>query len=396
MSTNVDLSVKDRTDRSNLVDWLGLGDMVTIVTEQLLAPVEGTHRAMGRRWFRMAGRSAEPEAQAIDGLTASAYRAMRLGGSAVGSTVSVVSELASDHVRLPPVWETAKGRYVQSIFNAVWGDKLEEVESPLRIKLCMRDIDGSPVSINPASLRGAFPNHTRRLVVLLHGLGETEHSWRSDGLTAMAAGLEADGFTVLELRYNTGRPIVDNGMDLADFLEAVQRSWPVPVEEVALVGHSMGALVAQRAVMHAHASGHLWADLATHLVAIGAPHLGSGIEKGVHALSMGLGYLEETRPVASFLESRSAGIKDLRYGANHRPDAVQYHIVAGVITTEPDHPLGVLFGDLVVTMRSAIGRGRHSEPRSSNELVLGGRGHGDLPLDPEVVSHTRRWLTAGQ
>ncbi len=370
--------------------------MIAIATEQLSAPVEGVHRAVGRRWFRLAGRSVDPGGRAIDGLTASVYRSVRFGGSAVGSTISVVSELASDHVRLPPVWETAKGRYVQSVFNAVWGDKLEAVESPLSIKLGVRDIDGSPVPITPASLRRAFPSPTPRLVVMLHGLGETERCWRSDGGTGMAGGLEADGFTVLGLRYNTGRTIVDNGLDLAELLEAVRTSWPIPVEEVAVIGHSMGALVAQRAVMHAQASGHLWPDLAAHLVAIGAPHLGSAIEKGVHGLSKGLGLLDEGRPVASFLESRSAGIKDLRYGANHRSDAVQYHVIAGAITTEPDHLLGVLFGDLVVSISSAIGRVRRQQSHSSNELVLGGRNHANLPLDPVVISHTRRWLSAGE
>ncbi len=392
MSTSHNLLDNDQSGRTNLVDWLGVGDMITIATEQVSAPVEGMHRAISERWFGFVGPWVDSEWRAVDGLTASAYRTVRLAGSAVGSTISAASELASDYVRLPPVWETAKGRYVQSIFNGVWGDKLENDESPLRIRLGLRDLDGSPVPVTPMSLRRAFPNPTGRLVVMLHGFGETERCWRSDGGRTLAAGLEADGFTVLGVRYNTGRTVMDNGSGLADLLEAVRTVWPVPVDEVALIGHSMGGLVAQSAVVDAQSSGIRWGDLATHLVAIGTPHLGSPIEKGVHGISEALGLFKETRPLASFLETRSAGLKDLRYGVNHRPDGVQYHIIAGVITTEPTHPLGVLVGDLVVRVNSAIGRGRQNQAPSANVLVFGGQTHANLLHDPEVIFHTRGWL----
>jgi pimeloyl-ACP methyl ester carboxylesterase len=385
----------DRSGQTNLVDWLGVGDMITIATEQVSAPVEGIHRAISGRWFERAGSWIGPEGHTVDGLTASLYRTVRLGGLAVGSTVSIASGLASDHVTLPPVWETTKGRYVQSIFNGVWGDKLENNESPLRIRLSVRDLDGSPIAMTPMSLQRAFPNPTGRLVVMLHGFGETERCWRFDDSTALVSGLEADGFTVLGLRYNTGRSIADNGSDLADFLEAVHTLWPVPVDEFALIGHSMGGLVAQSAVVDAQSSAHPWVGVATHLVAIGAPHLGSHIEQGVHGISKGLGLLKETRPLASFVGSRSAGIKDLRYGVNHRPDGVQYHIIAGAISTEPNHPLGFLVGDLVVRVSSAIGRGRQHQAASSNMLVVGGQSHANLLHDTEAISHTRRWLTPG-
>jgi pimeloyl-ACP methyl ester carboxylesterase len=394
VNTSQELLARRRSSRTNLVDWLGVGDLITVATEQLVAPVEGMHRAISGRWFGLAEARVGREIRVVDGLATSVYRTIRLGGLAVGSTISVTSELASDHVALPPVWETAKGRYVQSIFNAVWGDKLENDESPLGIELGLRELNGSPVPITRASLRRAFPNPTGRLVVMLHGLGETEHCWRSEDDTTLAAGLQADGFTPLGLRYNSGRPVADNGSDLADLLEAVRTEWPVSVDEVVLIGHSMGGLVAQNAVVGAQSSGHRWVGLVTHLVAIGAPHLGSTVEKGVHGLSEGLKLFEETRPLAYFLESRSAGIKDLRYGVNDRPDGVQYHVIAGVVTREPNHPLGVLVGDLVVRVNSAIGRRREEQSPSSNVLVIGGQNHANLCHDPEVISHTRRWLAS--
>ncbi len=377
---------------ANLDDWRGVGDMIAITTQRVVAPVEGMHRAIVGRWLGVAGPRVEPARRLVDGLTASIYQTVRLGGSAVGSTISVVSEMASSRVTLPPVWETPRGRYVQSIFNGVFGDRLEADASPVRIDLSLRDLNGIPISTAPTSLSRAFPTPTGRLAVMLHGLGETERCWRSDNTATLTEGLEADGFTVLRPRYNTGRAITENGSEVAGLLETVQQSWPVPVTELVLIGHSMGGLVARSAVVAARASGHEWADLATHLVSIGAPHLGSPIEKGVEGVSKGLGLFKETRPLTAFLDGRSAGIKDLRHGVDTRPEGVQYHVIAGAVTTQPSHPLGVIVGDLVVRVGSALGQGRHRRVESSDVLVLGGRHHGGLCHDPEAVSHIREWL----
>jgi pimeloyl-ACP methyl ester carboxylesterase len=366
--------------------------MLAITTEQVTVAAEGMHRAIVDRWFGILGTRVEPARRLVDDLTALTYRTVRFGASAVAATISLGSELADSRASLRPVWETTRGRYVQSIFNGVWGDRLEDDRSPLRIALGLRDVEGSPISISSTSLLEAFPDATRRLVVLLHGFGETERCWRSEDPT-LAEGLRADGFSVLRPRYNTGRAVADNGSELADLLESVRLAWPVPVEEVVLIGHSMGGLVAQSAVLAARSSGYLWTDLATHLVAIGTPHLGSPIEKAVELASRGLGLFKETRSLADLLEGRSVGIKDLRSGADIRPEGVQYHVIAGVVTTEPTHPLGFLAGDLVVRLGSALGRESHRRNASPDVLVVGGRHHADLLHDPEVTSQTRRWLT---
>lgn len=396
MDTNPDLPNDRREDRANLDDWRGVGDMIAITTEHVVAPVEGVHRAIVDRWFGLAGPRVELARRLVDGLTRSIYETVRLGGSAVGSTISIVSELASDRVRLGPVWETPRGRYVQSVFNGVLGDKLEADESPLRIDLSLRDLDGTRITTSPTSMVRAFPSPTSRLAVMLHGLGETERCWRSGSGSTLTDGLEADGFSVLLPRYNTGRAVTDNGSDLADLLESVRSAWPVPVKELALVGHSMGGLVARSAVVAARSSGHQWVDLATHLVGIGTPHLGSPIEKGVEVISKGLGLFKETRPLTAFLDGRSAGIKDLRHGVDSRPEGVRYHVIAGAVTTQPTHPFGVLVGDLVVRVGSALGQGRHRRVESSDVLVVGGQHHASLLHDPEVVSHIREWLAQPQ
>ena len=69
-----------------------------------------------------------------------------------------------------------------------------------------------------------------------------------------ATALERDlGVTPVFVRYNTGRHISDNGRDLAALVEQIVAAWPVPVEEVSLVGHSMGGLVSRSAAACASA-----------------------------------------------------------------------------------------------------------------------------------------------
>ena len=53
-----------------------------------------------------------------------------------------------------------------------------------------------------------------------------------------------------------------------------------------------------------------------HVFCLGSPHLGAPLEKGVNALGWALGRAAGDAPArANLLDGRSAGIKDLRYGA---------------------------------------------------------------------------------
>jgi pimeloyl-ACP methyl ester carboxylesterase len=175
--------------------------------------------------------------------------------------------------------------------------------------------------MNAASVSKAFPEATGRIAVFVHGWCMTEGSWwRSprDGESRRPYGarLRSDlGFTPVYLRYNTGLHISDNGKALAAVVDQLQALWPVPVEEIALVGHSMGGLVVRSACHYGTQQQHGWPDAVRHVVCLGSPHLGADLEKGVNAASWALAQLPETQALASFLNARSSGTKDLRYGA---------------------------------------------------------------------------------
>lgn len=406
--------------RASVDDWRGLGDLVGLATERLTAPVEGMQRAIADRWLGLAGPAAGPMRRMVHSVTAGIYGSVRMTGSAVGTTVGLGAATADGRNVLSPLWRSPVGSGLQATANGLWGDELEQRTSPLAIEMGLRDLDGNPIAANSAALDGAFPHPTTRLVVLLHGLWETERSWqgrREEDGNAVDLGelLAADAFTSLMVRYNTGRHVSDNGAALSALLEEIVQSWPLAVEEVALVGHSMGGLVARSSLHAGRMAGHRWVRSARHVVTVGAPHLGSPIEKGTNVLSWALARLPESRPLGEFVDFRSAGVKDLRFGAIREedwqgvdPDAllrdivgdippskgVEQHFIAGVITADPNHPVGVLVGDLIVRVGSGTGRGRRRRIEATNVRVFGGRRHFDLVHDAVVHEQVRRWLTA--
>jgi hypothetical protein len=172
----------------------------------------------------------------------------------------------------------------------------------------------------------------------------------------------------------------------------------------------MGGLVARSACHY----GGRWTDVVRHVFCLGTPHLGADLEKGANVLGWALGRLPETRGMAKVFNARSAGIKDLRYGAcidedwsdcdpdeflrdrcqevPFLPDANYYFIGAAL-----SGPVGRLVGDLLVRMPSASGRGRGKGRRIPFEVDNGhelpGLTHFDLLNHPAVYEQIRTWIT---
>lgn len=282
---------------------------------------------------------------------------------------------------------------------------------------------GKPVAMNADAIASAFPNATGRVVVFVHGWCLTVGWWRSpresqresDDETVQPYGalLRSElGFTPVYLRYNTGLHISDNGKALAALIQQLKALWPVPVEEIALVGHSMGGLVVRSACHYGSDQDHAWPDAVRHVICLGSPHLGADLEKGVNAASWVMARLPETRAVSAFLNARSSGIKDLRYGAcleedwsNCDPDeflwdrchevpflpGAVYHFVA---TTAAPRAVGIIVGDHLVRSKSAsgVGTSRQVPFEEAHGLTLAGLHHFDLLNHAAIYAKLRDWL----
>ncbi len=328
-----------------------------------------------------------------------------------------VSEVTARAVPGLPVVDSAPGRLALPLVNGLWGDHVARRHAALAIPMAVR-VCGADVPLVAPELAQAFPSATGHVVVFVHGLMEGDEAWWGAGgpEQSFGAGLERDlGATAVHVRYNSGAPVSSNGRALAELIEDLTAQWPVPVERIDLVGHSMGGLVARSSGYAALEGGHGWVERQATLITLGTPHLGAPLAKAAHVTGWALARLPESEPYGRVLASRSHGIRDLRHGAlveadwiDRDPEAlfedppadlpllphVTYCHVAASITADPDHPAGRLVGDGLVRHGSASGRGRtrHIPFGQDNGARLGGVDHLALLRHPQVYALIRDWI----
>ncbi|NMD54599.1 MULTISPECIES: esterase/lipase family protein [Tsukamurella] len=387
--------------------------------------VHGVHRAVSDRVFRYVrlgvGPAVAPVRALHDGITDGVYATI----STVARTVGRVAAAGADWPGERPPSETPRGAALIGVLLGLIGDDLEAQASPLAADPVTVRVDGAivhlgdgPVPADRLDPAEVFDGATGRVVVLLHGLTETEHAWGVGGLEAEDYGvrLAVDlGATPVYVRYNSGRHISDNGRDLAGLLEALVAAWPVPVTELVLIGHSMGGLVARSAAHRAQRDEMAWPAGVSATVSLGTPHLGAPLEQAAHYGSAALAAVPETAPFGRLLRRRSAGIRDLRAGsivdedwrdrdadalgaaaAAEVPllDGAEHFFVAATFTRDARHPVGRLLGDGLVLAPSAGGRGRARRIGFTDDagMHLGGAHHFTLLQSDAVYDRIRGWL----
>ena len=377
--------------------------------------IGSVHDAIARRVFTAIGPSAEPARRAHHAIARGVYASLQGAATAAGH-VADRALAGRDPGDGRPLSATPRGAQALAVMNGLIGDELERAGSDLQEPMALR-LRGRVVEPERDALAAAFPRAKPRLVVFLHGLMETEYAWRLGGGPGYGARLARElGCTPLDVRYNTGRHISRNGRSLADLLEQAVAAWPVEVEQIALVGHSMGGLVARSAGCQASERGQEWVGRVRHVVSLGTPHMGAPIAQGVHYAAHALHAVPETRAFGRFLRRRSAGIRDLRRGSlvdrdwdGCDPDALRaaacaevplldgatHCFVTATVTRSERHPVGRLIGDALVLSASASGRGRTRRIpfRAEDGMHVGGAHHLALLNHPAVYAKLRGWLT---
>lgn len=268
---------------------------------------EGLHDAVVSRVLPGPGGVGGRAKAAHDAVVGRTYGAGRaLGGAAGAALGAVLAPMASGS----PLSGSPTGGQVISTLNAAAGDRLHDQGSPLALPMALRS-DGKDIDLRRAALDTAFPDVTGRLVLFVHGLAETDLAWMGrDGTGrpwSYAHALQPTGWTGATVRYNTGRHIADSGESLGSLLETIVAAWPVPVTDVALVGHSLGGLVIRAACASSVAAGHAWPGLVRSCVYLGSPHHGAVLEQGADVVGRVLGDIAQAGPLATLLRLRSAG-----------------------------------------------------------------------------------------
>jgi pimeloyl-ACP methyl ester carboxylesterase len=300
--------------------------------------------------------------------------------------------------------------------NGVFGDHLENSGNKLAIPMGLHN-NGQQLELNSESLSTTICEPSPHLVVLVHGLCLSEQGWSSNGTPSLGNRLQNElDCTPLYLRYNTGRHISTNGQEFCQLLQQLCDTWPVPVESLSLIGHSMGGLVIRSACSYADQQQSHWLPRLQRVVCLGTPHHGSMLERAGHALDTTMQKLPYLAPLA-FGKHRSAGIKDLRHGdlldedwQGHHPDQtrpdtrkmvpllpdVDYYFAAATLGRDREDPLGQVLGDLLVRLDSAVGSHKndlkklHIKPE--NCRVFHEKNHFDLLDDERVHSQIIDWF----
>jgi triacylglycerol esterase/lipase EstA (alpha/beta hydrolase family) len=381
----------------------------------LVSRIEQVHQAIAGRAFAPAGLAGAPARLIHDSVARGAYLAVRGVGMAAGTAGGEAGFLLAASGR--PAGREPAGNLALAALNVVAGDRLEAGLAPLAIRMAVRAA-GCDVGLTAPQIAAAFPHATPRLAVFVHGLAETENSWHRRGSQSMPYGrqLQAEyGYTPVYVRYNTGRHISSSGHDLAGLLDALAAAWPEPVEEILLVGHSMGGLVIRSACHYGREASAAWVECIRHIFYLGSPHLGAPLARAAGLAGWAMGLVPETRPFAT-LAAGPASVRDLRHGylldddwagcdqgcclADHRCDApllagANHYAISATVTTDPGSPAGAVLGDLLVQPASAHGRrGPRQHIPFPLELGrrLGGMHHFDLLNHPDVWEVIRGFL----
>lgn len=337
-----------------------------------------------------------------------AYRtirgATRLIGAGAEITLSQVAELLGRREDSP------QRRAMLAVLNGVWGDYLDEIDSPLAVPMAFRYGDSA---LSPPK---------RKIAVLVHGLCMSDRGWERgsngdahDHGAALARDL---GYAPVYLNYNSGLHISTNGKALAVMLEALVDVWPVPVEELVIIGHSLGGLVTRSACFYGDLAGHDWLTPLRALVFLGTPHHGTRLEQRGNMLNVFLDATPYMAPISRLGKRRSAAITDLRYGSlvdedwagrdrfAHGPDdrcivppppGVRTYTVAATLGKPNGLPIEKLPGDGLVPLDSALGQhptaDRCLQFDESNSWIGYGMNHLDLMGRVEVYEKIREWLS---
>lgn len=380
--------------------------------------IRDMHLGIAERAFRGVGPAALPVKLIHDALSSRAYGAIAAGASGLGRAVDVAMERRGVGAQVS-LSTSQKGSFGLAVLNGLIGDRLEREGSALAQPTSLRT-HGEEIKLEESSLRDAFPQATPCLAVFIHGLTGDEFCWSWGADAAYGERLATDlAYTPVYLRYNSGLHISENGRTVAGLLEELVEAWPVRVQQIALVGHSMGGLVARSAAHQADEQDQMWVTHVRHVVSLGTPHMGAPLEQGAHRAAVALDKLPETRMLGSFLKKRSAGIRDLRHGSlvdedwrGRDPEALRvvackevpllpwatHCFVSATITRDPKHPLGRLLGDILVLKPSASGQGktRRIPFRDEHGHHIGGTHHLALLNHPEVYKRLHDWLAAPQ
>jgi pimeloyl-ACP methyl ester carboxylesterase len=397
-------------------DIRGVAQLASQATSGVTRIVEGVHHSV----LNTMGIPGLKETGQTRGMTGMVYRSIHgitnMLGKGLEAGLSRLEPLPGAQGNGKPA--TPQREAWLAALNGVMGDRLVANDNPFAISMTLRYRDEV---LNEQSMR-SMPATSGKVMLLIHGLCMNDlrsharhHDQPPDHGEALAAAL---GYTPVYLRYNSGLNISQNGQELAAQLEQLVTHWPLPIEELTVVAHSMGGLLTRSAVHYAKKQGLHWPDHLKSIVFLGTPHHGAPLEKAGNWLDALLRITPYSKPFAKLGQVRSAGITDLRYGHvldddwqgldrfdlhfDQRrvlplPVGVACYTVAATTAEKRSTLANRLIGDGMVPLHSALGHHNDAQRTLSfaddSQWIAYRTNHMQLLRCPEVNHQIVRWLT---
>jgi len=393
-------------------DIRGYSRLAIDATLGLTRLVETMHHTIARTPAPLGKYTREP----TKGITGLVYRTIHGTTRLVGSGIDALLGQLIPLLERKPAASSGKREAVLAVLNGVLGDHLAASGNPLAIPMEFRR-DGHPLRLTAAGLAASIPQPTGRILLLVHGLCMNDLQWQRNGHDHGQALAGEGGYTPLYLHYNSGEHVSTNGHAFAAALETLLQAWPVPVEKLVILGHSMGGLLARSACHYGKLAGHAWPKHLQQLVFLGTPHHGAPLERGGNWVTVMLEFSPYTAALARLAKIRSAGITDLRHGSivdedwkngdrfahakpkrstMSLPQGVQCFAIGASISKAGGDPKKPRLGDGLVPLQSALGRHKDGSLSlhipDSQQWIGYGMHHMDLLDDATVYERLRKWL----
>jgi pimeloyl-ACP methyl ester carboxylesterase len=410
------MSKKDEPSTSEKIEGtlMFVGDTIA----QAATRVHELHRAISDMPFKAVGtatlNASKPVEAVHNEITDLVYGAVRDAGKGVFSGAAWVvrqanQSLASPQVidqamdgelmddvahlpvpNLPNVKTDKRVSAISSAINGVFGDHLTATRNPMQVRMNLF-ANGQMLQADQSALMTQFPDAQNHLIIFVHGLCCNEDSWQMyynplEPATRPYGDKLQDDFpvTALYLRYNTGRNIDTNARQFKRLLNKLVRNWPVAVESITLVGHSMGGLVSRSLVEALTDDDIILKKAIRDVVCLGSPHAGAPLARLAAAGEQLFGKFELSKPIGRVLGVRSRGIRDLKDGLGpiqtRDGHSVMFHLIGSTIGDHTSSWLNTTVGDGLVTPDSALA----DDTGRAQRVTFAQKHHMTLLNDPDV------------
>ncbi len=391
-------------------DLQGLTRLITDATIGVTDLVETMHRRVVHPPFL----PSTPIQHLITNIAGFTFKNIKWSTRFIGNGVDkALGQLSSV---LGKIEATGEREALRSVINGVIGDYLENNQNPLKITMQFRH-EAKAIPLDSKTLLKTYPAINGKILLMVHGSCKNDIQWtrkEHNHGTLLAKELNK---TLVYLHYNSGCHISTNGQEFNELLEELMRHWPVPVEELVIVAHSMGGLVSRSAIHYGHQLKKSWTKHLKKIIFLGTPHHGAPMEKVGNNVDVILEAIPYTKPFARLGKIRSAGVTDLRYGNlvdedwqnNDRfkmggdqrkfislPKKVECFSIAGIVGKETKSISTQLLGDKMVGVNSALGQ--HKDPtknlnfKKKNTWIAYESTHSELLSNLKIYTKIKEWV----